>query len=73
MMTDAELAKGLGLTDAEASVVIPKLTPAKRAPYERMLDFSVEWNLYAAGLGSVPAGEYLVDTERSVRRRKGWR
>jgi hypothetical protein len=71
-MTDAELQKGLHLSDAEAAVIIPKLTPEKRATYERMLKFADDWNLYAAGFGPRPTGA-LVDTPRSTRNRKGWR
>lgn len=66
-MTDADLAKGLCLTEVEAAIVIPKLTPDKRATYERMIQFGADWNLYAAGVGPRPTGA-LVDTERSMKR-----
>jgi len=50
-MDDTTLAKGLGLTDVEAAVVIPKLSPQKRATYERLIQWSDDWNRYMAGLG----------------------
>ena len=71
-MTDAELAKGLYLSKAEAAVIIPKLTPSRRSTLERMIKFGDDWNLYAAGFGPRPTGA-LVDTERSTRHRKAWR
>lgn len=71
-MDDAELAQALGLTEAEAAMIIPALTPEKRAAYERMITFGDEWNLYAAGLGPKPTGA-LIDTERSTSRRRAWR
>jgi len=45
-MDDTTLAKGLGLTDVEAAVVIPKLSPQKRATYERLIQWSDDWNRY---------------------------
>lgn len=71
-MDDAELAKYLHLTPSEADVVIPKITPAKRAVYERMQQVEIEAALWAEGLGPKPCG-VLIDTERSTRRRKAWR
>jgi hypothetical protein len=53
-MTDAELRAFLNLTEAEALVIIPRLTPAKRATYERMADVIVEEKLWRAGLGPKP-------------------
>jgi hypothetical protein len=72
-MTDAELGKELGFTEAEALIAVPKLSPAQRATYEKMITFGREWNLYAAGVGPRPTTPALVDTERAVNRRKGWR
>lgn len=68
-MTDAELAEYLHLTPDEAAIVIPKLTPAKRALYDRMKQVEIEAALWAEGLGPKPQG-VLIDTERSVRRRR---
>lgn len=68
-MTDEDLARHLHLTPAEATKVIPRLTPEKRAAYERLGQFADDWNLYAAGFGPRPTGA-LVDTERSMKRRK---
>lgn len=71
-MDDQQLAEYLHLTPAEAAIVIPKLTPERRAVYDRMKQIEVEAELWADGLGPKPAG-VLIDTERSTRRRKGWR
>jgi hypothetical protein len=49
-MTDAELRAFLNLTEAEALVIIPRLTPEKRAAYERMADVIVEEKLRRVGL-----------------------
>ena len=71
-MTDAELAEYLHLTPSEAAIVIPKLTPAKRAVYDRMKQVEIEAALWAEGLGPKPTG-VLIDTERSTHRRKAWK
>lgn len=71
-MTDAELAEYLHLTPEEAAIVIPKLTPGKRAVYERMKQVEMEAALWVNGLGPKPTG-VLIDTDRSTRRRRGWR
>lgn len=72
-MTDEELAKGLGLySDPRWPQAIAKLTPEKRAHYERMLGIATELQVWEAGAGPLPAG-ILIDTDRSTRRRKGWR
>lgn len=68
-MTDADLASYLNLTEAEAAIVIPKITPEKRALYERMKQVEIEAELWAAGLGPKPQGA-LIDTDRSMKRRK---
>ncbi len=70
-MTDAELTEYLHLTPDEASVIIPKLSAQKRASFERMRQFEVDWNLHLQG-GPRPTG-VLIDTERSTKRRRGWR
>jgi hypothetical protein len=71
-MTDTELAKYLHLKPEDAAIVIPKLTPAKRAVYDRMRQVEIECELWTAGLGPKPQG-VLIDTERSTRQRKAWR
>lgn len=71
-MNDTELAEYLHLTPAEAEIVIPKLTPQRRALYDRMKQVELESELWAAGVGPKPQG-VLIDTERSTRRRPGWR
>jgi hypothetical protein len=70
-MDDAELAAYLHLTPADATIVIPKLSPGRRSLYDRMKQVEIEAALWADGLGPKPAG-VLIDTERSTRRRKGW-
>lgn len=71
-MTDAELIAYMNLTPAEAAVIIPKLTPEKRAVYERMYEVEIEAALWVQGLGPKPTG-VLLDTERDVKERRGWR
>jgi hypothetical protein len=71
-MTDSELAEYLHLTPAEAAIVIPKLTPERRAVYDRMKQVEIDAALWVEGLGPKPQG-VLIDTERSTRRRRGWR
>jgi hypothetical protein len=50
-MDDASLAVFLGLTEEEAAIAIPCLTPQKRALYERMTDVCADLNM-----GIVPDG-----------------
>ncbi len=70
-MTDAELADYLHLTPADAAIIIPNLTPEQRATYDGMLKFEVDWNLHLQG---GPRPDYaLIDTERDINRRRGWR
>lgn len=71
-MNDAELGKALGFTEAEAAIAIPKLTPEKRAAYERLIKLGDDLNLWMAGIGPKPQG-VLIDTERSTRHRRAWR
>jgi hypothetical protein len=70
-MTDQELAAYLHLTEAEAVIVIPKLTPGKRAVYDRMKQVEIEAALWIDGLGPKPEG-VLIDTVRATRRRRSW-
>ncbi len=71
-MNDSEIAEYLHLAPDEAAIVIRKLTPAKRAVYDRMKQVEVDAVLWAVGLGPKPRG-VLIDTERSIKRRKEWR
>lgn len=71
-MTDAELMEYLHLTPSDAAIVIPKLTPQRRAVYDRMKQVEIEVALWAEGLGPKPQG-VLIDTERSTKRRRGWK
>lgn len=65
-MTDAELAEYLHLSPAEAAIVIPKLTPERRAVYERMKQVEIEAALWIAGLAPKPKG-VLIDLARGRR------
>ncbi|MGY3582328.1 hypothetical protein ACVIGB_000748 [Bradyrhizobium sp. USDA 4341] len=71
-MTDAELADYLHLSPEEAAAVLPQLTTERRAVYARMKQVEIEAALWADGLGPKPSG-VLIDTERSVRRRRAWK
>ena len=71
-MTDAELTEYLHLTPAEAAIVIPKLTPERRAVYDRMKQVEIDAALWVEGLGPKPQG-VLIDTERSTKRRWAWK
>jgi hypothetical protein len=71
-MTDAQLAAYLHLTPEEAAIVIPKLTPERRALYDRMQQVEIEAGLWCDGLGEKPKG-VLIDTEHGTKRRKAWR
>lgn len=66
-MTDAELTEFLHLSPEDAAIVLPQLSPERRALYARMKQVEIEANLWAAGVGPKPAG-VLIDTERSLRR-----
>jgi len=73
-MTDEEMATFLGLKPEEEKRVefVKHLSPEKRALFERMASLEIELQLWQDGLGPRPVG-VLIDTERSTRRRKGWR
>ncbi len=55
-MTDTELASFLCLSPDEAAKILPKLSPERRAAYERMAEVTLELNLWQAGLGPKPSG-----------------
>ena len=69
-MTDAELAKYLHLTDAEAAKILPTFTPEKRALFDRMAEVEFEANLWAAGLGPKPSGVVNRTQIAALKRRK---
>jgi hypothetical protein len=71
-MTDDELQEYLHLTPTEAMIVIPKLTPQRRAVYDRMKQVEIDVTLWTEGLGPKPQG-VLIDTERSTKRRRRWK
>lgn len=67
-MTDLELAQGMGIADDERwPKVIAKLSPEKRAAYERLITVADELNLWQAGLGPKPTG-VIVCREHKRRR-----
>lgn len=72
-MDDDQLAAYLGIpSDHPMKVtVIKSLSPEKRACYDRMASLETELQLWQDGLGPKP--NVMIDTERSTRRRKGWR
>lgn len=67
-MTDAEVMGFLGLTPAEAVIVLPKITPEQRAAISRMRKAEADISLWMAGVGPKPPG-VLVDGPRRRRRR----
>lgn len=71
-MTDEELAEYLRLTPAEFAIVLPKLSPQRRATYNRMKQIEIDLGLWEAGIGPKPQ-DVMVDTVRRTRRRRGWR
>lgn len=74
-MTDEQLLHYLGLaneTPENRAKILRSITPQKRAVYERMSTIESELTVWEMGLGSKPTG-VLIDTVRSVRRRRVWR
>ncbi|UEM16782.1 hypothetical protein J4G43_022740 [Bradyrhizobium barranii subsp. barranii] len=73
-MTDEEMAAFLGLSPEEEDRAgfVKGLSPEKRALFERMAALETEVALWQDGLGPKPQG-VLIDTERSTKRRRGWR
>ncbi len=63
-MTDEQLAAFLNLNPAEAAIVLPKLSPERRATYDRMQQVAIEAELFAQGLGPRPQG-VLIDFDRT--------
>jgi hypothetical protein len=71
-VTDAELAKFLGIeNEPKCAAMIAALTD-KRASFERMAEVEVELHLWMKGVGPKPTG-VLIDTERRVKHRRAWR
>lgn len=74
-MTDEQLVHFLGIAAESAenkAKILRSLTPARRALYDRMATLESELTAWECGLGPKPKG-VLIDTVRSVRRRRGWR
>lgn len=65
-MTDRELEEYLCLTPEEGAVIIPRLSPEKRAAYEMLAAKEWEIVLWQQGVAPFPEG-VLVDTDRTVR------
>jgi hypothetical protein len=64
-MTDLQLAKFLGIADdARWPNALAKLSPERRALYERMSDVTIELQLYEEGLGPMPAGVIVCRDHR---------
>lgn len=70
-MTDEELAEYAGLTLSEA-VKFRTMFPGKVVAFDRMREVEREAALWIAGVGPKPKG-VLLDTDRSVARRRLWR
>jgi hypothetical protein len=64
-MTDEQLTAYLHLTPAESEIVIPKLSPQRRATYERMASLETEIFLWQNGLGPKPT-DVLMDFPRKA-------
>lgn len=65
-MTDRELEAYLNLTPEEGAIIIPRMTPERRATYERMARVEAEVVLWQNGVGPKPEG-VLLDFDRTVR------
>lgn len=59
-MTDQELATYLRLTPEEAAIALPKISPERRAVYERMAVIEGEVDLWQRGLGRRPKGVIVL-------------
>lgn len=73
-MTDEEMAAFLGLTPEEENRVgfVKGLSSERRSLFERMSTLEMDLKLWQDGLGPKPVG-VLIDTERSTKRRRGWK
>jgi hypothetical protein len=74
-MTDEQLLDFLGVakeTPENRAKLLRSITPEKRALYERMAGLETELTVWEMGLGPKPTG-VLIDSVRSVRRRRMWR
>lgn len=65
-MTDEQMADWLGLNADEATKILPKLTPEKRAAYEHMHEKYMEVMLWQAGVAPFPDG-VIIDGPRQIR------
>jgi hypothetical protein len=70
-MTDEEMAAFLGLTPEEERRVefVKRLSPERRALFERMATLEIEVALWQDGLGPKPAG-VLIDLAQKPRRHR---
>ena len=69
-MTDEEMADFLGFGDDPRGVeAVQKLSPEKRALFERMAGLEMEVNLWTEGLGPKPPG-VLIDLATDKHMRK---
>jgi hypothetical protein len=64
-MSDDDLARYLCLSPDEAAIILPKLTPERRAVYERMSRLEADLFLWEQGLGPKPQ-DVLIDYERKA-------
>lgn len=74
-MTDEQLLDFLGVakeTPENRAKLLRSITPAKRAVYEQMAGLETELAVWEMGLGPKPTG-VLIDSVKSVRRRRAWR
>lgn len=63
-LTDAELTEFLALTPEEAAIIFAKITPEKRAVWERMAEVYGEIVLWEAGVGRKPSGVILCGKQQ---------
>lgn len=71
-MTDEQLANELNLSAEEAAIIIPKLTPEKRAIYEKLCETATDLVLWQQGVSPKPKGIIVLwDRKKSARSRQG--
>ena len=73
-MSDEQLLDFLGVskeTTENRAKLLRSITPERRLLYERMVGLETELTVWQMGLGPKPTG-VLIDTVRSVRRRRIW-
>lgn len=67
-MDDSDLAAGMGLKPEEAAIILPRLSPERRAAYKRLISLADELNLWSAGLGPKPQGAIVCAEHKRSRR-----